>query len=365
MSEYILIIAWIGIMAIFAKYVKVQKAELVCGKEETRYHWLFAFFVFLPIIIMVGTRSNIYDTWAYRNTYIQLPTNFSELFEYLKNVDKDTGFYYFSGFLKIVFKGSDIFYFFVLAAIQGISVLSVFRKYSYNYILSVFLFLASTDYLAWMYNGVRQFLAVTIIFAATTLLIKKKYIPLMLIIILASTIHLSALLMIPFAFIVQGQAWNKRTLFFILAILVALFFIGNFTSLLNGVLLETQYSSVVKENIQLEDNGTNPLRALLYAIPTILALFCRRKIQEAQNPLINICVNMSIVSTGFYILSVFTTGILMGRIPIYFSLYNYILLPWEINTLFDKKWRPLAYFVLVIVYLIFYFYQAKIMWQLF
>ena len=64
MSEFILILLWIGLCAFFARQLKVTKTELVCGVEEERYYWLFAFIVFLPIIIMAG-ESNAPETSIY------------------------------------------------------------------------------------------------------------------------------------------------------------------------------------------------------------------------------------------------------------------------------------------------------------
>lgn len=46
---------------------------------------------------------------------------------------------------------------------------------------------------------------------------------------------------------------------------------------------------------------------------------------------------MSIVSAGIYLVSMFTSGIYIGRLPIYCSLYSYVLLPWEIKHLFNEK----------------------------
>ena len=99
---------------------------------------------------------------------------------------------------------------------HGLSLLFVYRKYSPEYLVSIFLFIASADYISWMFNGIRQFTAVTLIFAATTLILKKKYLPVLLIVLLASTVHQSALLMIPFILIAYGKAWNKKTLLFVL-----------------------------------------------------------------------------------------------------------------------------------------------------
>ena len=68
---------------------------------------------------------------------------------------------------------------------------------------------------------------------------------------------------------------------------------------------------------------------------------------------------MSIVSVGFYIVSMFTSGIFIGRLPIYFSLYSYILLPWEIDHMFTKRSARLIYVVMVVGHLGFYLYSVN------
>ena len=82
---------------------------------------------------------------------------------------------------------------------------------------------------------------------------------------------------------------------------------------------------------------SNVFRVLVYSVPTILSLIGLKYIHYENDPVINFCANMSIVSTGLYIISMFTSGIFIGRLPIYASLYNYILLPWEIDHMFTKK----------------------------
>ena len=75
----------------------------------------------------------------------------------------------------------------------------------------------------------------------------KKYAKAIVLILIASLMHQSALLMIPFIFIAQGKAWNKKTLLFILAVIVVVVSVGEFTNILDSVLAETQYKNVVSD----------------------------------------------------------------------------------------------------------------------
>ena len=237
--------------------------------------------------------------------------------------------------------------------------MNLYKKYSSNYALSIFLFIASTDYVSWMYNGIRQFTAVTITLFAFKYILENRKVPAIIIILFASLFHGTALLLIPFVFIAQGEALNKKTVMFIMATLVAVMFIDKFTPILDEMLQETQYQNVVSDWTEWGDDGTNILRVLVYAVPTILSLVGLKYVRFENNKLINICVNMSIVSTGLYVISMVTSGIFIGRLPIYFSLYNYILLPWEIENMFEKKSARLVYIILFLFYMVFYMYSVR------
>lgn len=226
--------------------------------------------------------------------------------------------------------------------------------------MTVFLFVASADYLQWTYNGIRQFLAVSLIFACTGLLLKEKYIPIIVIILLASTIHASALIMLPIVFIVQGKPFNKRTVLFLFAMLMAIAFIDQFTDIITNIMENTQYSGEVDQFLNAE--GTSIQRVLVYSIPAFIALLFRKRIEMADNQLINMASNMSIATFGIMFLSAFSNGLFLGRLGIYTSLINYILLPWEIENIFTKSSARLIYVIMIVCYLVFYYYQVVITW---
>lgn len=365
MSKYILVLLWLTIVALMASQGRLKREEMVCGRMEHRYPYWFAFVVFIPIILMAGFRGTTFaDSSTYAGTFKSLPNSLAGIIAYASAVDKDKGFYFFAGIIKLIFGESVNVYFLLVAAIQGIILLTIYRKYSSRYLMSVFLFLASTDYISWMFNGMRQFLAVTLIFAATGLMLRRKWLSTIVVILIASLFHQSALVMVPIVLIAQGAAWNKKTIVFIISALVVIVFVGEFTNLLDGVLSNTQYADVVTNYTKSEDDGTNPIRVVVYAIPAILAFIGRTRIRKSDNVLIHFCTNMSLIVAGMYVVSMFTSGIYMGRLPIYASLYGYIFLPWEIDHLFTPSSRKLIYCVMVVLYLTFYYYQMHFVWNL-
>lgn len=364
MSNYYLIIVWIFIFAVLSRFVQMERTEVVLGQKAQRMQPLWAVVLVVPLVVWAGYRGYVGDTSAYKKMFSEMPTSISEIAPYIENVTKDKGFYLFSVLIKTIIKNRVELYLIIVAAVQVCFLIKIYRKYSSNYVISFFLFIASTDYISWIFNGIRQFTAATITMYAVELALQKKYVKAVVVVLFASLFHQSALLMIPFLFICQGKAWNKKTLLFITAVIIAVFFVDKFTGILEEALSETQYVNVVSDWKSWEDDGTNILRVIVYSIPTLLSLIGLKYIKIEDNPWIHLCVNMAIVSSGFYVISMFTSGIFIGRLPIYFSLYNYILLPWEIDHMFEEKSARFIYIGMIVGYLVFYYMHIKLVWGL-
>lgn len=348
---------------LLAGHIGMTETVTINGSKERRYTWFPVLVVIVPMIITAALRkSDFGDTSAYIGGFRNTIASFSQIPVVLSEEGKDKGFGVFNILIKMVIGDRYQLYFGIVAAICLFCVAKVYKKYSCNFAMSIFLFLVSADYLQWTHNGMRQFIAVCIVFAATDLLLKKKYIRYILIVLLASTLHASALLMVPVCFIVQGRAWNLRSVFFTIAVLIAINFSGALSDFIVDFMMDTQYSNEVDQFLSTE--GTNILRVVVFSIPPVLALIFRRYLDAARQPILNLSANMAIVSMGAYIVSAVTSGIFVGRIPIYFSLYNYILLPWLVENVFEKKSQKLVYAIIIACYLYFYYYQVVVTWNL-
>lgn len=357
------LLGWLFIAGGLSFVFSPQQEEIVLGRRCVRWHWLHAAILAAPYVIWAGWRTDIYgDTGMYRLTFQRMPVGLSQLGSYLATRGKDKGFVIFEYLFKSIISRSDIAFFFLIALIQIFCVVFIYRKYSRSFWLSMFLFIASTDYMAWVHNGMRQFIAVTVIFVSLPLLVKKKYFAMAAIVLLLSQIHLSALVFLPFIFVVTGRTWNIRTILFLLGVIVSVFFVDRVTGFLTDAMMNTEYEGDI---IYLKsDDGTNIYRVLFYSVPAIMALVFRPYIDASNDPLINICANLSVVAMGFYVFSFFTSGILMGAIPIYFSLANYIFIPWLILEVFEPYSAVLIETVFVGVYTMFFYYQMGATWHL-
>lgn len=362
LTNYWWLLIWLATMGIGLAATCPQQPVQVLGRTEYRWGMGAAILLASPYVIWAMNRSNFGDSEVYRKTFLEVPRSLGELPAYLSEHTKDQGFSVLTALIKTVIGNNDKLFFLIIAIFQMFCIVYFFRKYSTNFLFSMFMFIASTDYLSWMFNGMRQFIAVCAALLAFDLLMKKKYIPAICVILLVSQIHGSALIMLPILLVIQGKAWNRKTLLMLVAVITCVFFIDQFTSVLNDTLAETQYSDIVTNEIWVNDDGTNTLRILFYSIPAILSLIGRKYLKQADSPEINLCVNCAVVTSILYILSGVSSGIYVGRLPIYTTLPGYVVVPWLIDHIFSKELAGFVKMGMVGVFLVFFYYQLHVAW---
>lgn len=365
LTNYWWLLIWMFTGAAFFALFVPKREEIVLGKKVLRWEPMAAVLAVLPYIIWAGFRGDTFgDTAMYRKTFLEAPASISQISAYLMEHTKDKGFSVLMIVLKSFIGDHAAVFFLLIAIFQLLCVVWLFRKYSDNYWMCLFMFIISTDYLSWMFNGIRQFLAVAIILCSFGFIVKKKYLAAMAVILLASTIHGSALIMLPFVFIVQGKAWNKKTLLLLLAVVAVILSIDRFTTILDTLLAETQYSDMVTNEIWTTDDGTNIFRVLFYSIPAALSLFGRKYIYAADDKVINLSVNFAAITSFLYFLSSVSSGIYIGRLPIYTTLFGYICVPWLIDQMFTVKSARIIKLGLVAGYLVFFYFQMHFAWRI-
>lgn len=358
---------WIGIAGLLSNIVSGgTHTELVYGKSEPRTTWLWAIIIFLPIAMGAALRTTAEgDTGTYKLLFAACPDMFSQSIDQIKDYiltsDRDKGFVLWEILFKSLLGNNFQLFISVNAVFCATLLVKAYRKFSSDYVISMFLFVAGFEYFQWMFNGMRQFMAVCIALNCMDDIINKRYRRIIIPFIIAASLHMSVLIILPCLFFVQGRAFNRRMMLFIAGVIfvgIILGRTGHLNTIIATLMQSTQYDSVLDEFYTTMDSGTNALRVLVYLVPTLIGIVGLRFIQNANNPVINFCTNMSVISSGIYIVSMFTSAVMIGRLPIYFSIYNYILLPWEINHIFEKRSAKLVMFGLIVCYLAYNYYQV-------
>ena len=356
-TSYWLLVIWaIGAGLVLFKmpktYLRVQ------GRVERRWHWVTVLMLILPYILWAGYRGYYVDTGTYIRHFRQMPSVISALPEIIDSYD-DWGFYCMMVVLKSLGVQSYETFFLILAAFHIWCMVYIFRRYSSDIWISFFMFIASTDYMSWMQNGIRQFTAVCICFAAFELLIRRKYILYTIVVLFASTFHGSALLMLPFSYVMLGSALNRKSFLMIVSVAVMIPLMDSLTPVLENLLSDTQYNDVMTGEIWANDDGTNMIRVLVYSVPALVSLVGYRYIRSNRDRATNLCINASLITMAVYVVSAFTSGIYIGRIPIYTTLHGYVVMPWLIDQIFEKTTAKLIKLMLVAFYLLFFVYQMS------
>jgi transmembrane protein EpsG len=296
----------------------------------------------LSLVLISGLRSNIGDTYFYKHIYELNDFTWS----YIKE-QKDIGFGVLQKILKMYSEDPQILII-TTALITNVLIVLVLYSYSKMIELSLYVYITGGLFLVSM-NGIRQVLAAAIIFTATKFLIEgnwKKYI---LIILLASTFHQSALIFIPIYFLVRFKAWSKATFLLIFASVIITLLFDQFSALLFSGIKDTQYGHY--ENFA--EGGANILRVAVNILPLVIAFLGREKLRKIL-PKSDFIVNMSIIGAVFMIIS--TQNWIFARFSIYFDLYQLILISWLVK-LFRKQDEWFVYYGILIWYGIYFFYE--------
>lgn len=356
------LVAYFGMVRFRSKRKKViayyseQSIEPPVSVMDGRSIGLFwAVVSFSLLIFFVGMRSGFGDTPAYISGFnaFSLDTNLLEIFK----SDSDQKGYDCLLFLFKKYISPDYTVFFMaLAIFQGLAIVKLYYKFSCNFFMSAFLFMASTSF-TWMMNGLRQFLAVCVIMFFFDYIVDRKFFKFLLVLLVAFSIHESAIVWLPVYFIVAFKPWSFKIWACVAATLAIVFVLDQYTTFFDdSALEEMEIMSTMLNYDNGQDDGVNPIRVLIAAVPAVLAFLGRKKIKEINNPLINICINLSVVGVGIYVVGVVTSGIMVGRIPIYFTLTNYILLPWLIENVLNGKTRTAIKILCYIFYLVYFVY---------
>ena len=286
----------------------------------------FAVLSFLPIIYFVVTAPYMYwgDYYNYMDNYYAFPDNFADAAVVVAQQENSWLFYWLIAAVK-VFSGGNLFvYRLVLACIQTFPILFLFCRYSTDYPFAVYLFLVMATPLAWMLNGVRQLCAAAVLYGSTKYVLERKYAKSLFWFVVACLTHQSSVIMLPMMIVAQGPAWNKKTLYAIAGTVLIVFLFSSRAGAFDDVMGAVGYDT----SHYVTDDGVHPLRVLVNFVPVFLSFMFRKNLQRENAPILNYCTNMAIMTFCLYAVGMVTSGILIGRLPLYTYMYSFILLPY-------------------------------------
>lgn len=351
---YSFLFIWLGILYLLENSIGTYWITEENGYYQRQTKRTYALLAFVPIIYYVVTSPMVYgDLSGYIYTMRNLPTQWEGIVSYIQGLKNSQLFWGFWILVRNVFGNGSTTIRFILAMVHALPCIWMFRKYSDDYLLCVYLFVATAFPIGWMMNGVRQFAAAVIIYMATPYMVEKKWQKWILIVLIAALVHQSAIIMLPIIFVCQGKAWNWKTMLMILCAVVATWVFSNITGSVESLLTTTGYSATEYAT----DDGVHPLRVLVNFSPVALAFYGRKYLDWEDSPFMNLAINMSIANAFIYLVGMVTSGILVGRIPAYTNLYAQILLSNIVVQIFPVNVAKLVKILMVVFYGLYYYVQ--------
>ncbi|WP_417898965.1 EpsG family protein [Bacillus haimaensis] len=299
----------------------------------------------LSLILVSGLRTNIGDTYFYRHAY--------ELHDFTWEFvisQKDKGFVFLQMLLKM-FSSDPQILIFSTALITNLLIVIILYKYSRMIEMSLFVYITSGLFLVSM-NGIRQFLAAAIIFAATKYIMDGSWKKFIVVVLIASTFHQSALILIPIYFLVRRKAWTKSTFALLVLAMIVVVGYNQFSSILFSALEDTQYGHYS----EFSEGGASILRVVVYAAPLFIAYLGRGKLRDIF-PNSDYIVNLCVLNLIFMIIA--SQNWIFARFTIYFGLYNLILIAWVVRLVKEKD-QKFLYYGIFIFYLVYFYYEHVI-----
>ena len=322
----------------------------VFGEKYKINWWIFTAALILIFILVAGLRNNIGDTEQYVHSY-----NLLNEFTGFSDDAKDKGFTIFQLFLYNISNDPQFFIFVTSLITQLFNVITLVIYKSY-FELEVYMYITSGCFLVSM-NGIRQAMVGAILFFCSRLIIKGKFIPYAIIVAILSTMHSSALMMIPVYFVVREEAWSKRTKIIIGLAAIGFMFFYELMPAVFDAMGDSSYTEY-EEAMLNGGGGSSLMRVIVNAVPVVMAYIFRDKLKESW-PESNVFVNMSLINLIFVTFALYNW--IFARFQIYFQLYNFVLLPYMIKNCFERRQeRDFVYYCFIICYFVFFYYEQVI-----
>lgn len=315
-----------------------------------KYHYsLFLIFLFaFSLIFVSGFRKGFVDTVTYRQLYEKVGTDYA--FAFTDEMDLEIGFKLFMIFLNRISPDSQLFVFLTSLFILCVEIWQICR-YSSDIPYSLLLYFM-LSFMGTM-NGVRQCMAAAILFCAFNWILEKKPIPYILFVLLASTLHTSALIFIPMYFILSGKRLNFGIFLFFAAIFSLFLFPTTADEIVTWLLEDSTYEEYITNQ---EKMGM--MRILVAAVPlllTILYCYLARINRTTVSRLTDVLINMQLVDFGFTFMGL--KMLYYARLSMYVGYASILLLPITIKGCFKPRDARLIKGASIILYAIYFAYQ--------
>lgn len=238
------------------------------------------------------------------------------------------------------------FFIFVTATLTIFLFMFTITKHTDDFFFTTMLYI----FTCWSgcFNGVRQFLAASILFAGHKLILERKFIKFCIVVFIASSVHITALIMLPMYFLIT-QVLDLKKITFILVAGIAMIYSYDVLFRLLGIMKNSETGGADTNYAQHE---INPLRIVIAFAPIVLyffLLFQKKLFTGKENFYMGFVFVRAAVTYGT------ANSAYLNRAGIYFSIYIAMAMPLLIKK-FPKNQQGLIKAIILILYFIVWYY---------
>lgn len=329
-----------GILMLGAAILLLLSKE-ICFKENTEEsNKKFLIFTGIVLAVIFSCRNAVSNYGNDLNNYYRLferAIKSDSLKRFLNNEAMEEGYVFLNWLIARVIKWPQFILVFHAVFCIGVTLRFIY-SFSDDVLISVLGFMAF-GVMQFYLTGFRQSFAIAICLIALELALKKKFIPFVITVFIASTVHQTAIIFIPIYWLVKLKL-SKLYVFLDLAAIAVLYkFVPRLIAIGNEV-FEREYQGKF---------GGNRLGGLINlligaAVLAVILYYSNaqgEKVLKAEDSktgaYINAFFHMTLIGLGVYALRY--QALVLERISLYFTSPLFILAPYAINTAFDKQSR--------------------------
>lgn len=348
MQVLVLTVVIVGLFAFIAntQYKQAYAKNPVTGKEGSGNLTSYFLFVFICAAILSSVAGlRYYVGTDYHAYYLDYPLYVKEWRVRIENWDEPG----ISFIAKIVsWFSSDGAAFIFACAVLTVSLFVFTLAKNTNDFFFVVMLYVFTGCWSGCFNGVRQYLAAAILFAGHRLIYERKFIKFCIVVFLAASFHVTALIMLPIYFIINRKLdINKIVLIMVSGI--ALIYSYDIIFDLVGVIKDSDNNI---GDSTYATNSIHPLRVVISLAPILMYFFLvlqKRSFSGEENFYLGFIFVFSAVTIAT------KNSAYLNRAGIYFTPFISLSLLHLVNK-FDKSQRLIIKAVILILYAMVWIY---------
>ena len=267
-------------------------------------------------------------------------------FESFIETQRDSLFGYLTFFSSRLFKGNWVAFSYICSFLIYFPVIYVLYKKSADFTMSALLYIFTFTYFSG-FNGVRQCIALSLLFLAYYCGLKEKKYWLYAVLVLVSFgFHSTALIAVPFHLLSLKSINSNLFKITVVSLLISYVFLWDIWSYIIEFLEFIGQSKLASDYNNLTEDGSGIIRFLVNVMPPILGLIFRKKIKkhypDVDPEIMLLCIGA--------ILSLFSLkNWIFSRISAYLKITVILFLP-KLECIFDKKSRMLGKIIILALY---------------